>query len=324
MELFIHSFHHYDLYSTASPSSRITCTISSTYFEHNSSPCASTITRITGSVPLSRRRILPFSPKAALIRSFSACTRALPVTAALSLNLYILQKLRVHLHPLAQRAETLLLLQDHLHQHQCRKDSISGRRMLTENDMSGLLSAEHISVGNHRLIDILIADRGHTYLNALALHRFEQSHVGHDRGNHRIILQTATFLQILPTYIQDIIPVHFHTVLIHGNTPIRISVKRKSAIQILLPDKSLQIPDMCRSTSHIDVGTIRLIANHICFGAKRIKHTLCNIKRTSVGAIQPHAHTIVKSGSQRNQIADVMVPSDRIIPEILCQFSCNI
>lgn len=71
-------------YSTASPSSRITCTISSTYFAHNSSLCASTITRITGSVPLSRRRILPSSPKAALIRSFSACTCTLPVTAALS------------------------------------------------------------------------------------------------------------------------------------------------------------------------------------------------------------------------------------------------
>ena len=77
---------HYSIpfYSTASPSSRITCTISSTYFAHNSSLCASTITRITGSVPLSRRRILPSSPKAVLIRSFSACTRALPVTATLS------------------------------------------------------------------------------------------------------------------------------------------------------------------------------------------------------------------------------------------------
>ena len=80
----------------------------------------------------------------------------------LVLHLYILQKLWIHLHSLTQRAETLLLLQNHLHQHQCRKDSISGRRMLTENDMSGLLSAEHISVGNHRLIDILIANRGHT------------------------------------------------------------------------------------------------------------------------------------------------------------------
>lgn len=233
---------------------------------------------------------------------------------SLVLNLHILQKLWVHLHPPAQRAEALLLLQDHLHQHQCREDSIPGCRMLTENDMSGLLSTEHISVGNHRLIDILIANRGHTYLDALPLHRFEQSHVGHDRGNHRIILQTVTFLQILPTDIQDIIPVHFHTVLIHGNTPVSISVKRKSAIQIPLSDKSLQIFDMCRSTSHIDVGTVRLIANHICFGAKRIKHTLCNIKRTSVGTIQPHAHPIVRSGSQRNQIADVTVPSDRIVP----------
>ena len=137
MELFIHSFHHYDLYSTASPSSRITCTISSTYFTHNSSLCVSTITRIT---------------------------------------------------------------------------------------YSGLLAVEHISVGTPLLIDILIADRSHTYLDVLPLHCFEQSHVKHDRGNHRIILQTATFLQILTAYMQDVIPMHFHAIFIHSNTAVRIPV----------------------------------------------------------------------------------------------------
>lgn len=50
-----------------------------------------------------------------------------------------------------------------------------------------------------------------------------------------------------------------------------------------------------RSGSHIDVGTVRLIANHICFGIKRIKHTLCNVKRISVGTIHSHAHAIVRS-----------------------------
>ena len=124
---------------------------------------------------------------------------------------------------------------------------------------------------NHRLRTALMHKNSSILAqsNADLLHCFEQSHVGHDHGNPRIILW---------------------------------------------------ILDMCRSTSHIDIGTVRLIANHICFGTKCIKHTLCSINRTSVEAIQPHAHAIVRSGSQRNQIADVTVPSDRIIPEILYPF----
>ena len=41
---------------------------------------------------------------------------------------------------------------------QSRKYSISGRCMLTENNMSGLFTAQHESILDHVLIDIFVAD----------------------------------------------------------------------------------------------------------------------------------------------------------------------
>mgnify|MGYP007116218177 CR=1 FL=1 len=50
------------------------CTTISTYFLQISSLSASTITRITGSVPDSRTRIRPVSPSSAATCSIAACT----------------------------------------------------------------------------------------------------------------------------------------------------------------------------------------------------------------------------------------------------------
>ena len=66
---YLHVFRQFDLtacfhvfYSLMCPLSLITSITSSTYFSQISSDSASTMTRITGSVPLSRTRILPVSP----------------------------------------------------------------------------------------------------------------------------------------------------------------------------------------------------------------------------------------------------------------------
>ena len=71
------------LYSTAYPFAFMRSTILYTYFSHSSSVAASTITLMTGSVPLCLRRSLPSSPSSAAISSFSFSTSASFMTASL-------------------------------------------------------------------------------------------------------------------------------------------------------------------------------------------------------------------------------------------------
>ena len=71
-------------YSTASPSSSIARTTSSTYSLHSFWLAASTITRISGSVPLSRTSIRPSWPKAFSTLATACCTRLFSRAAFLS------------------------------------------------------------------------------------------------------------------------------------------------------------------------------------------------------------------------------------------------
>ena len=60
--------------------------------------------------------------------------------------------------------------------------------MLAEYDMAGLLAAETVSISHHVLINILIADRGLFVADSLAVQRLIQTEIGHDGGNHLVIL----------------------------------------------------------------------------------------------------------------------------------------
>ena len=71
---------------------------------------------------------------------------------------HIFQKLWIDLHFFCQLSEGLFGLHDNFHQHQRSQNTISCRRMLTENNMSGLFTAQHESILDHVLIDIFVAD----------------------------------------------------------------------------------------------------------------------------------------------------------------------
>jgi len=52
----------------------------------------------------------------------------------------------------------IFLIYQHFHHHQGGQDSVTGRRVLAENDVAGLLSAERIAVCHHVLAHVFVAD----------------------------------------------------------------------------------------------------------------------------------------------------------------------
>ena len=74
-ESYVQRFCSIRIYSQC-PFSLMTSITESTYFSHSFSVSASTITRITGSVPLSRTRILPVLPSVSATCFTAACTSA--------------------------------------------------------------------------------------------------------------------------------------------------------------------------------------------------------------------------------------------------------
>ena len=99
--------------STANPSAFITSTTCATYFAHSSSVAASTMTRITGSVPLSQTRIRPSS---CYIVNFLYNLRIL-ACCLLICHTDILKKLWIDLYRLCQSGKAHFLLQNYFHDH---------------------------------------------------------------------------------------------------------------------------------------------------------------------------------------------------------------
>ena len=66
---------------------------------------------------------------------------------------------------------------------------------------------------------------------------------------------------------------------------------------------------MCRATVCIDVGSVRLVIDHISFCAECIEHALCDCRRTSVRTVQTNFDVLEVAGRDRDQITDVTVSS---------------
>ena len=70
---------------------------------------------------------------------------------------------------------------------------------------------------------------------------------------------------------------------------------------------------MCRTTVGINIGSVRLVVDHIGLGAKSVVHAFCDGKGAAVGTVQTDPHIFKGTGRQGDQMSDITVPACRII-----------
>ena len=175
--------------------------------------------------------------------------------------------------------------------------------------MTGLLSADTMSILLHILINIFITNVCLLIVNASFVKGFVKTKVRHDSGNNRIIRQLAVFLHISAAYIKNQVTIDDFAVLIHSDTSVCIAVKSKTYIQLFLFDKILQHMDMCGATIRINIETIRMVIDHIRLGTKRIEYTLSNHPGTAVRTVKTDTHAFIRTCCQRNQVSNITISS---------------
>ena len=77
--------------------------------------------------------------------------------------------------------------------------------------------------------------------------------------------------------------------------------------------KLLQMFNMSRTTVSVDIETVRFTVDHIRIGSQRIKHTLCDRRRTAVGTVETNLFLLKRSGRDGDQVTDITVSSCRKI-----------
>ena len=130
--------------------------------------------------------------------------------------------------------------------------------------MSGLLSAYGVSVCHHIFTHIFIAHCCLLIADTFPVAGLIKPQIRHNRSDNSIVVQLSAFLHIFSADIHNQIAVYFLSLIIHRNTPVSISVIGKAHIQMVFHYKFLQFTDMGGTAVSVDIGTIRLIMNHIC------------------------------------------------------------
>ena len=112
--------------------------------------------------------------------------------------------------------------------------------------------------------------------------------------------------------------------MVYCNTTVGISIICKTDIQSVIHHIFLKYFNMRGSTRSVDVCSIRVIVNDISFCTQSVKNTLCDRRRTSVGAIQTNFDIFEIAARNGDQVSDITITSGSKIYSTSNIFSCCI
>ena len=112
--------------------------------------------------------------------------------------------------------------------------------------------------------------------------------------------------------------------MVYCNTTVGISIICKTDIQSVIHHIFLKYFNMRGSTRSVDVCSIRVIVNDISFCTQSVKNTLCDRRRTSVGAIQTNFDIFEIAARNGDQVSDITIASGSKIYGTSNIFSCCI
>ena len=152
--------------------------------------------------------------------------------------------------------------------------------------MAGLLSADAVSVPDHILVDVFVADSSLLVSDACLVKGLIESEVGHDRSHNRVVEELAPLLHVATVNIEDVVARDHIALLIHTKASVRVAVIGKAGVQILFQYKLLQMLNMGGAAVRVDIEAVGLVIDHIGLGAERVKYGLGDGPCRAVGCVQ--------------------------------------
>ncbi|VWL94056.1 Uncharacterised protein [Collinsella intestinalis] len=140
--------------------------------------------------------------------------------------------------------------------------------------MTGLLATEAVAVLAHAGGDVFVADGSRLVAQICTIEGLEQTEVAHDRGDNGAGGEATVLMQVGAAHIQDQVTVDQVAALIHSQAAVGVAIVGKADIQALLHNMATQTIDMGGAAIHVDVETVRRIADHADIGAEGVEDGL--------------------------------------------------
>ena len=179
--------------------------------------------------------------------------------------------------------------------------------------MSGLFSADAVSVFDHVLINIFVADFGFFIFNSDRIQRFVKAEIGHNSSDDLVVEQLAAFLHVKTVDIKNMVSGHDIALLINTQAAVRVTVIGKTDVQPIIDHKFLQMFDVGRAAVLVDVQAVRFRVDDISLGADRVKNTLGDLPCGAVCGINADFDVFEAVFGQTDQVTDVAVTTGGIV-----------
>ena len=202
----------------------------------------------------------------------------------------IFKHLGIDLQGRCQLAERLFPVYQDLHHLQAGQNAVARTGIFGENDVTGLLSANAVTVFHHVFIHIPVPHRGFCIVNSQFVKGFVQAEIGHDRRHHGVGQQLSTLFHVPAIDVQDMVAGDHVPPFIHAQAAVCIAIVRKAYIQPFFHHQLLQPLNMGGACVPVDVQAVGFRVDHAGGGSQCVKHRLCNAPGAAVGAVQPHLY----------------------------------
>ena len=179
--------------------------------------------------------------------------------------------------------------------------------MIPEDDVTGLLAAQHHVLLDHHFLDVLIAHIGAEHLIAVLLGIVVKADVAHNRCHKAVAPQVARFMHGPGNQRHDLVAVYLVALLVHRQAAVCIAVEGNAHIIAALAHPSAQLLQMSGAAVYIDIGAVGPVIDIIHVHVIAVKQPLSRNGSRTVGAIHQHSQVMGLALHRGNQIADIEI-----------------
>ena len=108
---------------------------------------------------------------------------------------------------------------------------VAGSRIIEENDVAGLLSAEVLAIFEHAFKDIPVSDSGALHIQPAAGSIFVEAEVGHNGSYYCAAFQAAAPHHIDAADGHDLVAIYYSALFIYDYAPVGVAIERYADIE---------------------------------------------------------------------------------------------
>ncbi len=187
--------------------------------------------------------------------------------------------------------------------------------MVQDDDVSGLLAAQGVALGLHRLQDVAVADGRLDEVDALALHGDLEAQVRHHGADDGVLAQLPGLAHGEGQHREDLVAVDLLAGRVHGQAAVGVAVVRDAEVGAVLDDGGPEQRQVRGAAAVVDVQAVRLGTDRDDLGPGPRESLGRDVGGGAVRLVQDDLQAVEPIGEHSDEMGDVTVEALGVVAD---------